>query len=150
MDFDRARGSTGTAPVCPALTFLLAAECTSQARLKLYPKDFAIVHRVCVIGLTIEAAARQLYDPQYHGDWPPYVRNAGVRFREGLDQLADMWWPDSRAPVDKKTGEEIRPIRGAMTEKPTATNVEAVAQSSAVAHATRDKVYRGPQKRERV
>lgn len=150
MDFDRARGSRGTAPVCPALTFLLAAECTSQARLMLYPVDFALVHRVCVIGLTIEAAARQLYDPQFDGDWPPYVRRAGTRFREGLDRLADMWWPDSRTPVDKKTGEEIRPIRGSMDERSTVTNVQVVSPSPSVAHATRDKVFRGTQRRERA
>jgi hypothetical protein len=151
MDFERARGSTGTAPVSPALTFLLAAECTREAKTKLYPKDFAIVHRVCVIGLTIEAAARQLYHPEYDGDWPPYVRNAGMRFRAGLDALADMWWPDSRAPIDRKTGEEVRPIRGAMTDKAAVTDAPPPdVGASRVAHATRDKVYRGPQRRERA
>jgi hypothetical protein len=150
MDFDRARGSKGTPPVSPALTFLLAAECVREARMKLYPRDFAVIHRVAVSGFTIEQAARQLYDPKWDGEWPPYVREAGRKFRAGLDALADMWWPDSRTPVDKKTGEEIRPIRGARTEKSTASNVESVTQSPSVAHATRDKVYRGPQRKERA
>lgn len=136
MDFDRARGSSGLSPT-PALTFLLAAEITSQARMRLYPKDFAIVHRVCVLGLTIEQAAKQLYDKKWDGEWPLYLRQAGWKFRNGLDAMADMWWPDARTKVDKKTGEEIRPIRSVMTERPQATDVEAVPQS------TSRKVYSG-------
>lgn len=149
MDFDRARGSSGLSP-SPALTFLLAAETVSEAKRRLYPKDFAIVHRVAVLGLTIEQAARQLYDERYDGEWTPYVRQAGWKFRNGLDALADMWWPDSKTKTDPKTGEEIRPMRRSMTERATVTDAVTVAPSSSVAHATRDKVYRGPQRRDRV
>lgn len=149
MDFERARGSSGLSPT-PALTYLLAAETVSEARKKLYPKDFAIVHRVCVLGLTIEQAAKQLYDSQWDGEWSPYVRQAGWKFRNGLDALADMWWPDAKTKVDRKTGEEIRPIRGVMSERAEVSDAVSVAPSSSVAHATRDKIYRGPQRRERM
>ena len=149
MDFDRTRGSSGLSPT-PALTFLLAAEITSQAKLRLYPRDFAIIHRVCVQGYSIEQAAKQLYDTKWDGEWPAYLREAGHKFRTGLDVLADMWWPDSRTAVDKKTGQEIRPMRSMRTERPVVTNAKAVPQASSVAHATRDKVYRGTQRKERV
>lgn len=149
MDFERARGSSGLSPT-PALTYLLAAEIVSEARKKLYPVDFAIVHRVSVIGLTIEQAAKQLYDARFDGEWPLYLRRAGMRFREGLDQMADMWWPDARSKIEKKTGEDVRAMRRMMTERPEVSDAVSVAPSSSVAHATRDKVYRGPQRRERV
>jgi hypothetical protein len=148
MDFDRVRsGSAGAAHQTPAMTYLLAAETVSEARKRLYPRDFAIVHRVCVLGLTIEQAARQLYDSQWDGEWTPYVRQAGWKFRNGLDALADMWWPDSKTKTDPKTGEEVRPMRRTRTERATVTDAVTVAPSSSVAHATRDKVYRGVQKR---
>lgn len=149
MDFDRARGSRGTAPISPALTFLLAAECVSEARKKLYPKDFAIVHRVCVLGLSIEGAAKQLYDARFDGAWDPYVKEAGRKFRVGLENLAEMWWPDSvasekRRTKDKKTGEEIRPIRNIRNGKSTVTDAPAPNRNpSGVVHATKDKIYRG-------
>lgn len=150
MDFERARGSSGMSPT-PALTFLLAAELVSEAKRKLYPVDFAMVHRVCVIGLSIEQAAKQLYDERFDGEWTPYVRRAGTRFREGLDILADMWWPDARTMVDKKTGQEIRPMRATVVERAEVTDAPPPDRvPSAVAHATRDKVYRGPQRRERA
>lgn len=149
MDFDP-RGSSGVSPT-PALTFLIAADLVRDARLKLYPVDFAVVHRVCVLGLTIEQAASQLYQGRADIPWPAYLRRAGMRFREGLDQLADMWWPDAKTKTDPKTGEEIRPMRRTMTERAQVTNAPPPDRvASAVAHATRDKVYRGPQRRERV
>ena len=150
MDFERARGSSGLSPT-PALTFLLAAETVSEARGRLYPKDFAIVHRVCVLGLTIEQAARQLYDSKWDGEWTPYVRQAGWKFRNGLDALADMWWPDAKTKTDARTGEEMRPMRNLRTEKAVVTDAPPPERGkSGVVHATRDKIYRGPQRRERA
>lgn len=149
MDFDRARGSSGLSPT-PALTFLMAAETVSEARKRLYPKDYAIIHRVAVLGLTIEQAARQLYDDQWDGNWRSYLEDAGRKFRNGLDALADMWWPDARVRKDRRTGAEIRPLRSEITERPVVTDTETIAPTSSVAHATRDKVYRGPQKKERA
>jgi hypothetical protein len=147
MDFDRARGSSGLSPT-PALTFLLAAETVSEAKRRLYPRDFAIVHRVTVLGMSIESAARELYDPRFDGEWTPYVRQAGWKFRNGLDALADMWWPDSKTKTDAKTGEEIRPIRNIRTEKAKVTDAPPPDRGgSKVVHATRDKIYRGVQKR---
>ncbi len=147
MDFERARGSSGLSPT-PALTFLLAAEITSEAKKKLYPIDFAMVHRICVVGLSVEQAARQLYDERFDGDWPPYVRRAGTRFREGLDQLADMWWPDAKTKTDPKSGEEIRAMRNIRTERAEVTDAPPPDRgASRTVHATRDKIYRGVQKR---
>lgn len=146
MDFDRARGSSGLSPT-PALTFLMAAETVSEAKKRLYPKDFAIVHRVCVLGLTIEQAAKQLYDSQWDGEWAPYQRQAGWKFRNGLDALADMWWPEARSKMEKRTGQESRPIRAAMTERPVVTDVVVVPRSVAVAHAEDGKVSRGQSQR---
>ena len=156
MDFDRARGGKGTAPVSPALTFLLAAESVSEARKKLYPKDFAIVHRVCVLGLSIEGAAKQLYDERFDGAWDPYVKEAGRKFRVGLENLAEMWWPDSvanekRGTKDRASGEEIRPMRNVRTEKAKVTDAPPPDRGgSKVVHATRDKIYRGPYRKERM
>lgn len=151
MDFDRARGGSGRPSQGPALQYAMAADIVNDVKLKLlYPKDYAVIHRVCVIGLTIEQAARQLYDERFDGDWPPYQREAGHKFRSGLDGLADRWWPDSKTKTDPRTGEEVRPMRRFMTERAEPSDVIAVAPSSKVAHATRDKVYRGPQRKERV
>lgn len=147
MDFDRARGGSGLAPVSPPLTYLLAAECVSQARLKLYPKDYAVVHRVCAQGFTVEQAAKQLFDERYDGSLGVHVRNIGRRLGEGLEMLADMWWPDSKIKVNPKTGDEVRPMRSMMTERAKSSDAEAVPASSHVVHATRDKVYRSNDKR---
>lgn len=146
MDFERARGSSGLSST-PALTYLLAAETVSEARKKLYPRDFAIMHRVCAVGLTVEQAAKQLYDPVYDKGWTVYLEEAGRRLRAGLDEMADMWWPDARVPVDRRTGREVRPMRSDMSERAAVTDVQAVPQSSSVVHATKDKIFRGPQKR---
>lgn len=149
MDFDRARGSSGGSYGF-ANTYMNAAECVRDVKEKLYPKDRAMVHRVCIVGLTIEQAARQLYDANYDGAWDSYVKEAGRKFRVGLETLADLWWPDSKTKKDPVTGEEIRPMRRSMTERATVTDAVIVTPSSSVAHATRDKVYRGPQRKERA
>jgi hypothetical protein len=141
MDFEKTRVSSGPR-VGQALKYVMAAEVCNDAKLKLYPKDFALVHRVCVVGLTIEQSAKQLFDAKYDGPWPPYLKEAGHKFRTGLGMLADMWWPDSRVPKNKNTGEEIHPMRSMRTERPIVTDSKTVTQSTSVAHATKDKVYR--------
>lgn len=146
MDFDRVRGGSGGAPT-PALAYLDAAEIVSQARKYLYPRDYAMVYRVALQGFSIEQAARQLYNEEYDGKWPAYLTEAGRRFRTGLDELADRWWPDSKQRKDPKTGDEIRPMQGFRNEKATSTDADSVPQSSRVAHATRDKVYRSNDRR---
>lgn len=150
MDFDRVRGSSGPSTGFADM-FIAAANDVHQVKLKLInPQTYAMVHRVCVVGLTIEQAARQLHDPKWHKRWKTYLKEATFRFHTGLDDMAENWWPDSRTRRDPKTGEEIRPMRRTMTERAEVTDVVTVAPSSSVAHATRDKVYRGPQRRERV
>ncbi|WLB14810.1 hypothetical protein QIH87_50230 (plasmid) [Bradyrhizobium elkanii] len=145
MDFDRVRGGSGVSPT-PALSFLMAAETVREARHFLYPRDFAIVHRVCAQGFTIEQAARQLYDERFDVPWAAYLSDAGRRFRTGLDELADRWWPDARTTIDKKTGEEFRPRQGFRTERADQTDAPA-ASPSPVAHGTKDKVYWSNEKR---
>ncbi|WLA80321.1 hypothetical protein [Bradyrhizobium elkanii] len=145
MDFDRVRGGSGVSPT-PALSFLMAAETVREARHFLYPRDFAIVHRVCAQGFTIEQAARQLYDERFDVPWAAYLSDAGRRFRTGLDELADRWWPDARTTIDKKTGEEFRPRQGFRTERADQTDAPA-ASPSPVAHGTKDKVFWSNEKR---
>lgn len=145
MDFDKVRGGSGIAS--PALQQLQAADIIDEAEKLLYNFDLAMIHRVCAQGFTIEQVAKQMYDEQFDGAWQSYLTEAGRKFRQGLDQLADMWWPDSKVKKDPKTGEEIRPMRSMMTERATSTDAEAVPVSSKVAHATRDKVYRSGEKR---
>ena len=141
MDFDRVRGAGGGGASL-AMTIMTAAEDVRTAKWKLYPKDFAIVHRVCVEGLTIEKAARQLYDEQWDGPWPAYLTEAGRKFRVGLDELADHYFPGARAKVNPRTGEETRNIRTFRPERPEVTDATEVPKASQVVHATRDKVFR--------
>jgi hypothetical protein len=144
MDFDRVRGRSGPS-MGFADTYLSAADDVHQVKLKLNnPKTYAMIHRVCVVGLTIEQAARQLHDPKWDRRWKTYLKEATFRFHTGLDDMAEKWWPDSRTQRDPKTGEEIRAMRNIRTEKAAVTNAPPPERgASRVAHATRDKVYRG-------
>jgi hypothetical protein len=130
MDFDRPRG--GSLPgQPPAPHYMLASEAVSSVKKYLYPKDYAVVHRVCALGMTIEQATDQLYSPANRSA----REDCGRRLREGLSQMADRWFPENR-------GEGNR-MRSHVSERATVTDVESVPQSSSVAHATRDRVYRG-------
>lgn len=130
LDFDRARGGSNPGSP-PAPHYMLASEVVSAAKRHLYPKDYAVVHRVCALGMTIEQATEQLYAPVTRAA----REDCGRRLREGLSQMADRWFPENR-------GEGSR-MRSHVSERATVTDVESVPQSSSVAHATRDKVYRG-------
>ena len=92
MDFERGRG--GTVPgQPPALPYLVASETLSQAKLKLYPRDYATVYRVCVEGAKVDACA-ELFG---HDN-----REAGRALRRGLDELASLWWPmNTSKPVPR-------------------------------------------------
>lgn len=86
MDFDRARG--GSLPgQPPALPYLVASETLHQAKMRLYPRDYATVYRVCVEGAKIETCCG-LFGERRNG------REAGKALRRGLDVLADLWWPE--------------------------------------------------------
>jgi hypothetical protein len=91
LDFDRPRGgSTPGQP--PAPHYMLASEVVRNVTKFLYPKDFAVVHRVCALGMSIEQAAGQLYDPVTRAT----KEDCGRRLREGLSQMADWWYPENR------------------------------------------------------
>jgi hypothetical protein len=125
-DFERSRGG-GSPGSPPAPHYMLASETVSEVRKYLYPKDYAVVHRVCCLGMTIQEAAEQLYDPVTR----PALEDCGRRLREGLDQMADRWFP-----MGKSQG-----IRSVVMEKAGVSEAQHVPQGKAV-HATGDKVYR--------
>lgn len=130
LDFDRARGgSTPGSP--PAPHYMLASEVVSSVRSFLYPKDYAVVHRVTALGMSIEEAAAQLYAPVTRAA----KEDCGRRLREGLAQMADKWFPENRGQASR--------MRSHVSERAGVTDVEAVPRSSSVAHATRERVYRG-------
>jgi hypothetical protein len=137
MDFDRARGG-GNSSLGPGDTYLVAAEIDSSVRKILYPKHFAIVYRVCALGMSIEEAAFNLPD-QYERDSTDRPTRAakeecGRRLRAGLSELADRWFP-------KNAGTGNR-IRGVVHEKAIATDATEAPKASQVVHATGQKIYR--------
>jgi len=127
-DFERSRGGSNPGSP-PAPHFLLAAEAVSEVRKYLYPKDFCVVYRVVALGMTIEQATEQLYDPVTRAS----KEDCGRRLREGLSQMADRWYPENQGAGHR--------MRSHVSERAQATDIEAVPQAN-VAHATRDKVYR--------
>lgn len=129
LDFDRARGGSNPGSP-PAPHYMLASEVVSEVKRHLYPKDYAVLHRVCALGMTIEQATAQLYSPVGRAQ----KEDCGRRLREGLSQMADRWFPENR-------GEGNR-MRSHISERATVTDVESVPHSSSVAHATRDRVFR--------
>lgn len=142
MDFDRARGR-GSAPVAPPLGYLVAAEDVHRAKFRLYPRMYALVHRVCVLGLTIEQAARQLYKSEREdGSWQHYVVASRALTKDGLGLLADEYGISGKVKIDPSTGREVRSMRSFVSERPTSTNADHVPQAKGVVHATRDKIFR--------
>lgn len=130
MDYERARG--GSLPgQPPAPRYLLASEVCSEVRRYLYPQDYAVVHRVCALGLSIEEAAMQLYQIS---PTRPQKEDCGRRLREGLAQMADRWFPERRGAGNR--------MRAHVEERATVTDIDTVSSSSIVVHATRDKIFR--------
>lgn len=125
-DYERSRGG-GTPGKPPAPTYLLAGELVSEVRKYLYPKDYAVVHRVCALGMSIEETAEQLYQPVTRSA----KEDAGRRLREGLSQMADRWFP-----IQTKSS-----IRSTVMERAGVTDVQHVSQARTV-HATANKVFR--------
>lgn len=137
MDFERARGGSSPGQP-PAPAYLQAAEVVSSVRKGLYPKDYAIVYRVCALGMSIEEAAFNLPD-QYERDPTGRPTRAareecGKRLRSGLSEMRDWWFP-------KNAGTGNR-IRGVVHEKAIATDATVAPKSSQVVHATGQKIYR--------
>lgn len=132
MDFDRARGgSTPGSPPGPHM--LIASDTVDQVKAMLYPKDYAVVYRVCALGMSIEETTEQLYGK-------PSTRSqrddCSGRLRASLEAMADRWFP-----IRGGAGEGGSKIRSHVTERPMATDVETVPMGKAV-HATGDKVFR--------
>lgn len=136
MDFERARGG-GAPNLGPAETYLNAAEIVSSVRKKLYPKDYAIVYRVCAMGMSIEEAATNLPDQfERHSDNRPTraaKEECGRRLRAGLAEMRDWWFPRGSGTGSK--------IRGVVYERAEASEVTEVPKANVV-HATGRKIFR--------
>jgi hypothetical protein len=128
-DYERSRGgSTPGQP--PAPHYMLAAETVSEVKRYLYPKDYAVVHRVVALGMSLEEASSQLYQ---QNPTRAEKEDCGRRLREGLTQMADKWFPENRGQGNR--------MRSHLEERAGVTDAEFVPQASVV-HATRDKLYR--------
>jgi hypothetical protein len=137
MDFERARGA-GKPSLGPADSYLNASEAVSKVRSGLYPKDFAIVYRVCALGMSIEEAAFNLPDQFERDNSGRPTRTAkeecGRRLRSGLAEMRDWWFPKGAGTGSK--------IRGFVHERAQATEATEVPRASQVVHATSRKVFR--------
>lgn len=103
MDFDRACG--GSVPgQPPAMACLVAADVLDQAYKHLYPRDYAVVWRVCVQGLRIDQCGH-LFAHGRSGR-----EEAGRALRRALGELADLWWP--KGPNRTRTYRPEKPKAG--------------------------------------
>jgi len=84
MDFERSRGS-GLPGKMPAPPYMVASETLRLAKMWLYPRDYAVVHRVCIQGIKVSDCA-QLFGPGKEGKL-----EAGRALKRGLTQLAEKW-----------------------------------------------------------
>jgi hypothetical protein len=108
-DFDRVRGAGN--PSGMAETYVSAARSVSDAKLRiLYPRDYAVLHRVCVEGKTLERVAKDLssFDLGTKFD----RQTIGYMFKSALSQLAAAWWPDKVPRIDKGTLDYIAQLGG--------------------------------------
>jgi len=119
------------APISPPITFLVAAEAVREAKAKLWPRHFAIVHRITVLGRTFEGVSQELTALDLGRTF--VRRDIATIFSESLDMLAEMWWPDA-APREAR-------ITSVIYGKPMVTEAVTVEPHPGVAHVTRDKVY---------
>lgn len=131
-DFERSPG--GSLPGRPpAVSYLIAADTLRDAKLKIYPKHYAIVYQVCIEGRSIEQAAAHFYQGV---PTRQQKEEAGWRLREGLGMIADEWYGPENSNGSNR-------MRSHISERPSVTDVQSVPRSSTVAHATRDRVVRG-------
>jgi hypothetical protein len=99
-DFERTRGK-GLPGSPPSFSYLQASEIVSQVKRILYPRDYAVVHRVCVEGLSLGECAEKLYG----ADERSQREEAGRRLKEGLRELAEKWFPDRKRRIRAFVGE---------------------------------------------
>lgn len=133
MDFERVRGgSLSGSP--PAPTYMLASEVVSETRKFLYPKDYAVMHRVCALGMTLEETTAHLYGADAHGSTTRTQRDAcSGRLKAALEMMADHHFPEHKGKGDR--------MRSFVQERAIATDAIEVPKAQAV-HATSQKVYR--------
>lgn len=84
MDFDRARGG-GNPGAGPAQFYMVASESLRLAKLWLYPRDHAVVYRVCIQGLRVADCANLF------GEGKEAKLEAGRSLKRGLSELARRW-----------------------------------------------------------
>lgn len=84
MDFERSRGS-GLPGQMPAPPYMVASETLRLAKMWLYPRDYAVVHRVCIQGIKIADCAHLF------GEGKESKLEAGRALKRGLTQLAEKW-----------------------------------------------------------
>lgn len=84
MDFDRSRGG-GVPGRMPAQPYMLACEVLRVAKFRLYPRDYAVVFRVCIQGIRV-ADCGELFGQGREGKL-----EAGRALKRGLSELADLW-----------------------------------------------------------
>lgn len=113
MDFDRSRGS-GAAGQPPAQPYMVASETLRLAKQWLYPKDYAVVFRVCIQGIKISDCGH-LFDDGREGKL-----EAGRALKRGLGVLSDKWGYSSMGRKNspsyfreaESTVEDIPVVRG--------------------------------------
>lgn len=99
-DFNRVRGNGGPGSITEV--YVEAARFVSDAKWKiLYPRDYAVLHRVCVEGKTLDRAAQELSA----GDSGLKLDRqlVGYMFKSALSQLAAAWWPHKVPKIDQST-----------------------------------------------
>lgn len=84
MDFERSRGS-GSPGRIPAQPYMMACETLRIAKMRLYPRDYAVVYRVCIQGIKV-ADCGHLFANGREGKL-----EAGRALKRGLSELADHW-----------------------------------------------------------
>lgn len=99
-DFNRVRGRSGPGSITDV--YVEAAQFVSDARMKiLYPRDYAVLHRVCVEGKTLERVSQELSTSDYGIKLDRQA--VGYMFKSALSQLAAAWWPTKVPKIDQST-----------------------------------------------
>jgi hypothetical protein len=108
-DFDRVRGAGN--PSGMAETYVAAAKAVSDARLRLlYPRDHAVLHRVCVEGKTLERTAQEISASDSGIKLDRQL--VGYMLKAALSQLAAAWWPDRVPKIDQGTLDRLAQLKG--------------------------------------
>jgi hypothetical protein len=84
MDFDRARGG-GSPGAGPAQFYMVASETLRLAKTWLYPRDHAVVYRICIQGMKVADCANLF------GEGKEAKLEAGRALKRGLSELARRW-----------------------------------------------------------